>query len=68
MPDITVKYTCACARCGFINITTTINIDKEHFEKMAQEDPGSYWEEKETKGSVYRHHEEGGRGNCRRSC
>lgn len=66
--QIPIKASYACPRCGTTNVERDEHMDKDAFEERAKSSPGNYWKEDKGGKTVYRHHEEGDEGKCRRSC
>ena len=66
--QITVKYTCACDKCGTVNIEEDRPMDLDDFNARSRSSADEFW--REDKGGVtqFRQHEETREGRCNRSC
>jgi hypothetical protein len=65
---ITVKYTCACDKCGTVNIDQERSMDLEDFNASARSTPGEFWREDLNGVTQFRQHEESRDGRCSRGC
>ena len=65
---IKVKYSCACDRCGTVNVEETRDMDQDFFSENAKSNPEGFWKEDKGGQTVYRVHEESSDGRCPRSC